>query len=448
MHKLCKYLTLIIFNGDYSVLLEFRFGNFRSYRNAGMLSLVAGAGKEWHASNTFDTGLNAFPRLLRSGVLYGPNASGKTNLLRALQFFQAFVVGSASSPQPVATTPTATKDQRILVPPFLFDKATRDKPSEFEVVFVEKGVRYQYGFVVNAERVEREWLTAYPEGRPQRWFSREYSHRSKQFTWEIGSKLKGDHHVWRNATRPNALFLSTAIQLNSAQLQPVFHWFQQRLVVVVANSFFNTGITYGLAENSEGKNKLMKFIRAADLGIDDIAVTRQELPAGMVPVPGIPIMGNANGAGGPQFIRLQTLHKVVGDKELATLELGDESAGTQKFLKSAGAMLKVLSEAQVLFVDELDTSLHPLMVRFLVRLFHSNKTNKNNAQLFFTTHDTSLLDADLFRRDQVWFLEKDKTYSSHLYPLTEFSPRVEEVLGKGYLKGRYGALPFIGELRI
>lgn len=430
------------------MLLEFRFGNFRSYRNAAALSFVASAGKEWQASNTFDSGQGAFPRLLRSGVLYGPNASGKTNLLLALQFVQAFVAGSASSTGPAASTPTATKDQRILVPPFLFDKATRDKPSEFEVLFVEKGVRYQYGFVVDTERVQREWLIAYPQGRPQRWFSREYNPRSKQSTWEIGNKLKGDHHVWRNATRPNALFLSTAIQLNSAQLQPVFHWFQQRLVVVVANSEFNIGLTYGLAGSLEGKNKLMKFVRAVDLGIDDIAVSHHQLPAGIVPVSGIQIMGRANGAGGPQIIRLQTMHKVVGAKELASLELGDESAGTQKFLMSAGALLRVLSEAQVLFVDELDTSFHPLMVQFLVRQFHSDKTNKGNAQLFFTTHDTSLLDADLFRRDQVWFLEKDKTSSSHLYPLTEFSPRVDEALGKGYLKGRYGALPFIGELRI
>lgn len=159
-------------------------------------------------------------------------------------------------------------------------------------------------------------------------------------------------------------------------------------------------------------------------------------------------MEPAPGGPRPELLRIQALHKVIGSDDLVALDLSEESEGTKKFINSAGAWIKVLSNGEVLFIDELDNSLHPLMVRFLIGLFHSSKTNKKNAQLFFSTHDTSLLDGDMLRRDQVWFVEKDKRNATRLYPLLEFSPRKDEALGKGYLKGRYGALPFIGELRV
>ncbi|MEK7856639.1 MAG: ATP-binding protein, partial [Acidobacteriota bacterium] len=280
---------------------------------------------------------------------------------------------------------------------------------------------------------------------PQRWFEREYSPKSKTYSWEIGSKLKGDHVVWRNSTRSNALFLSTAIQLNSAQMRPIFNWFQKRLSVIAASTQLNPGLTFELFNKPGGKDQLINFIQIADLGIDDIAVKRDSIPAGLVVTPGVQIMAPGPGAKAPEFLRMQTLHKIAGSKEFATLELAEESNGTIKLISAAGAWLKVLANGEVLLIDELDNSLHPMIVRFLIGLFHNTKTSKNNAQLLFSTHDTSLLDGDIFRRDQIWFIEKDKQNASRLYPLTEFSPRKEEALGKGYLKGRYGALPYIGE---
>ena len=125
----------------------------------------------------------------------------------------------------------------------------------------------------------------------------------------------------------------------------------------------------------------------------------------------------------------------------------DESDGTQKLFAFSGPWLDVLEKGRILFVDELDTSLHPLLVRFLIENFHNEKTNKNNAQLVFTTHDTSILDTDLFRRDQIWFVEKDRENATKLYPLSDFSPRKGEAIEKWYLKGRYGALPVIRDLR-
>jgi hypothetical protein len=373
--------------------------------------------------------------MLRSSVIYGPNAAGKSNLLLAIQFVQAFILGSAA----------LQEGNRILVKPFLFSESSRRGTSEFEVILVENRVRYQYGFTVDPERVHREWLIAYPKGRPQRWFEREYNPKNKTYLWEIGSKLKGDHAVWRNATRSNALFLSTAIQLNNEQMRPVFSWFQNRLSVIAGSTTLNPGLTFQLFDKLGGKDQLISFIQTADLGINDIAVKRDSIPVGLVAPPGVQITDPGRGEKRPEFLRMQTLHKIAGSKELATLDLAEESTGTIKLISAAGAWFKVLENGEVLLFDELDTSLHPMIVRFLIGLFHNTKTNKKNAQLLFSTHDTSLLDGDLIRRDQIWFIEKDKQNASRLYPLTEFSPRKEEALGKGYLKGRYGALPYIGE---
>jgi len=417
------------------VLIEFRVTNFRSFKDTQILRMTASAATEWKSSHTFASGEPSFPRMLRSCVIYGPNAAGKTNLLLGLQFVQAFILGSAA----------LQEGNRILVKPFLFDERSRRGASEFEVMFVEKGVRYQYGFSVEPERVHREWLIAYPKGRPQRWFEREYNPKSKTYIWDIGSKLKGNHVVWRNATRSNALFLSTAIQLNNEQMRPVFNWFQNRLSVIAGLTQLNPNLTFQLFDKPGGKERLVNFIQTADLGIDDIAVKRDSIPAGFMLQAGVQITSPGPGAKAPEMLRMQTLHKIAGSKEFATLELAEESAGTIKLTNAAGAWLKVLANGEVLLFDELDNSLHPMIVRFLIGLFHNMKTNKNNAQLLFSTHDTSLLDGDLIRRDQTWFIEKDKQNASRLYPLIEFSPRKEEALGKGYLKGRYGALPYIGE---
>lgn len=424
------------------MLIEFRAANYRSINESQTLSLVAGSGKERLKENTFESGLPGFPRLLRSAVIYGANAAGKTNLLRALQYMQSLVINSA----------TLQEGARIVHTPFKLSKAASEKPSEFEAVFAdEKGVRYEYGFSVDAERFHKEWLIAYPHGRPQNWFERTYRSKKKEYEWRFSTKLKGSPRVWRDATRGNALFLSTAIQLNSEQLRPVFQWFQKKLVLIFGNEIglpqLNPQLTYQLLEQSDGKQKLLRFVQAADLGIDDLAIQKVPLTAN--------VMAEGNLAHepqpaslGPTLIRITSFHKVGDTRISVPLDFGEESKGTRIFVHSAGAWLNVLNNGEVILYDELDTSLHPLMTRFLIRLFHGKTTNPHNAQLIFTTHDTSLLDSDLFRRDQVWFIEKDDKGGSQVYPLTDFSPRKDEALERGYLRGRYGALPFIGELKL
>lgn len=419
------------------MLIEFSAANFRSIKESQKLTLVAGSGKELLEQNTFDSGLPGFPRLIRSAVIYGANAAGKTNLVRALQFMQALVVTSA----------TFQEATRVTHNPFRLSKQTAARPSEFEITFAEAGVRYEYGFSLDAERFHKEWLIAYPHGRPQNWFERTYRANGKQYEWYFSTKLKGSTRVWRDATRANALFLSTAIQLNSEQLRPVFQWFQKKLVVIgTGGSEPNMGLTFKLFNQPDGKQKLMEFVRAADLGIDDLELQRATAAPTMAGVGNIVREPQPQGAVATLF-RVTSYHKATESKEHVPMDFGEESAGTQRLFNSAGAWLNVLKNGEVIFYDELDTSLHPHMTRFLIGLFQGKGKNQNNAQLIFTTHDTSLLDREVFRRDQIWFIEKDKKGASRLYPLSDFSPRKDENLERGYLRGRYGALPFIGELK-
>ncbi len=415
------------------MFIEFRVSNFRSIKDMQVLSMVASPKKELLAENTFKPGVPGFERLLRSAVVYGANAAGKSNLLLAFQFMQSLVANSGNmqegNPLPYA--------------PFKLSAKSKKEPSSFEVTFVAEGVRYEYGFSADAQRIRSEWLNAYPQGRPQHWFERSYNAKTQKFDWSISTKLKGKPSVWRDATRANALFLSTAIQLNSQQLRPVFEWFQKRAVVVgVGPSAFNQGLTLKLLDQAKGKEKLLEFVHAADFGIADLSLQKMpvRVQGGFVPP--------TSDSTPPTVIRVTAFHNSIDSSDKVEFDLGEESNGTQILFKSAGAWLNVLEKGEVLFVDEIDTSLHPHMTRFLISLFHNRKTNKNNAQLIFTTHDTSLLDSDLFRRDQIWFIEKDAKSSPHLYPLTDFSPRKDEALERGYLRGRYGAIPFIGDLQI
>jgi uncharacterized protein len=423
------------------MLIEFKVTNYRSIKETQTLSMVKSKYyDDLEEENCFDSGVGSLAKLLRTAVIYGPNASGKSNLIKSMQFMQNFVLLSHSHQE----------GQRINFTPFALATDLREKPSEFEVFFVHDDVRYQYGFSLNTDRVTEEWLIAYPEGKPQRWFERAYDKNIDKENWYFGSKFTGRRQIWQEATRKNALFLSTAIQLNNEQLKPVFNWFQQKLAVILPRGPINLNFSIDQCASEEGKAKVMEFMNSADLSISGINIELKKIPVSPEVLPsGIPqelkekMVKDLQEKGVP-LIRFQ--HQDDKD-EPVFFHISDESDGTQKLFAFAGPWLDVLARGCILFVDELDTSLHPLLVRFLIEVLHSSKTNPHNAQLIFTTHDTSLLATELFRRDQIWFMEKDNNNATKLYPLSDFSARKNEALEKRYLQGRYGALPFIGDLR-
>jgi hypothetical protein len=422
------------------MLIEFSIANFRSIRERQTFSLVASADSEHESRNAIalkDEGLS----LLRSAAIYGPNASGKSNLLRGLATLRQLVESTATKVQ---------EGQHLNVTPFLLSAKAAAKPSEFDIVFVaDDGVRYHYMCAVGADRVYKEWLVAYPNGRPQRWFEREYDAKTRAYDWWFGPNFKGERaerKVWQEFTRSNALFFSTAIQLNNDQLKPAFAWMTGKLIVLAAGVNWNRFLSLELLRQDTGKAQLMSYMRAADIGIDRLELLEEDLP--VTDLRGVSPRGIRNFGPPPNAKRVQVRawHKQVDSNEDVALDIQDESDGTRKLFEFAGGWIRALQWGATLFVDELDRSLHPHITRFLVDLFHGS-TNKNNAQLVFTTHDTTLLDTQLLRRDQVWFIEKDETHSSKLFSLLEYRPRKDEALERGYLKGRYGAVPLIGSLR-
>jgi len=422
------------------MFIEFSVTNYRSFLTTQSLTLTANTATELQEENSFVSPVSNLPRLLRSAVVYGPNAAGKSNLVQAIAFMKRFVLSSAKESQ---------EGEKIDATQFLFNRQSSQNPSEFEVLFIQDGIRYQYGFAVNAKRVTGEWLFAYPEGRGQKWFERNYDPETQKDVWYFGPKFTGRRKVWQEATRSNALFLSTAIQLNNEQLKPVFNWFDHKLHVIDQGGNLHPGFSTSECEKEEKKKKILKFMNAADLSITDIFLEKKEfstkdLPAEMPQNIKEEISKELDGK---KLTSLFFMHPSSDTGKDVALEFEEESAGSRKLFAMAGPWLDVLDNGLVLFVDELDTSLHPLLVRFLLNLFHNPETNRHNAQLVFTTHDTTVLDQTLMRRDQVWFVEKDAENATRLYPLSDYKPRKGEALQKGYLYGRYRALPFTGELR-
>ncbi|SPD72223.1 conserved hypothetical protein [uncultured Desulfobacterium sp.] len=422
------------------MLIEFSVTNYRSFLTTQSLKLTANTATELQEQNTFVSPLSNTPRLLRSAVVYGPNAAGKSNLVQAIAFMKAIVLLSAKQSQ---------EGEEIDVTPFLFNMQSSLDPSEFEVIFIQDGIQYQYGFAATTKRITGEWLFAYPEGRAQKWFERNYDSKTQEDIWYFGPKFTGRRTIWQEATRSNALFLSTAIQLNNEQLKPVFKWFDDKLVTLGQKESLNIGFSISECEEEEKRRKILEFMNAADLSISDILLEKREFSLDDLPdeMPQHLKDEIVRDLEGKKLTRVSFLHPSSDNGKDVALELTEESAGTRRLYALAGPWLDVLENGLVFFVDELDTSLHPLLVRFLLGLLHNTETNRFNAQLVFTTHDTTVLDQTLLRRDQVWFVEKDDNNATRLYPLSDYKPRKGEALQKGYLYGRYGALPFPGELR-
>jgi hypothetical protein len=416
------------------VLIQFSVANFRSIKDRQTLSLAKAKGNELADSNTFTPGVPGSVPLLRSAAIYGPNAGGKSNLLAALKAMKQIVVNSASVRQ---------RGDKLPITPFMLDVKTASAPSEFEVEFIAERVRYQYGFAANEQRIFEEWLVAYPKGQAQRWVSREWDEKQQRYDWVMGASLQGEKRLWQKSTRENALFLSTAVQLNSDQLQPVYDWFKTTLRLTNVSGW-GSGFSASLCEK-DGKQRILEFLKAADLNIQDILIKKELFDPNQLPddMPEAVKDMIAKEMEDKDIFEIRTLHKRT-DGELVAFDFEEESDGTQKLFSFAGPWIDSLKNGYVLFIDELHDNLHPKLVQFLVQLFHNKETNPNNAQLIFTTHETSILSQEVFRRDQIWFCEKDENQTTLLFPLTDFSPRKgRENLELAYLSGRYGALPYI-----
>jgi uncharacterized protein len=429
---LCSLCAKIKKIGGVDMLIEFRVRNFRSFGQESAFSMVASSDTDLIDTNTIGTGIPSVPRALRSAVIYGANASGKSNLLRAMQLMRGVVLES------VLLKP----EQPFNVAPFRLDEKLKNEPTLFEVTLVIDGMRYQYGFEFTPSRIISEWLLVYQTRKPQRWIDRRYDPQTGKETFEFSPSLAGQKRAWQEATRPNALFLSTAVQLNSEQLMPLHRWFRDFLIVLPDGGVLPFDYSTNLIRTPEGESAVRLMMAAADIAISSIkAITKK----GFIQQVKFDMSYGASETSHQEgeFLLPQFTHSVGSNS--AEFEYGDESQGTQKLFALAGPLLDIIKQGKTLVIDELDRSLHPLLVRQIVRTFQDPALNSSGAQLFFTTHDTTLLDQTLLRRDQIWLAEKTAEQSSILVPLSEFSPRKGEALEKGYLAGRYGGVPILDQ---
>lgn len=405
------------------MLIRFRVRNYRSIRDEQELSLVA-SGLTEHAESLVTVKQYDF-ELVRSAAVYGANASGKSTMVHALSFMRSAVVDSH---------PVWSPEGGVERTPFAFAYECMSEPSVFVVDLLVDQIRYEYGFSVDSDRVLEEWLYAYPKGRRQEWFSRE----GDDFTFS--RLMAGENRAISTLTRPNSLYLSAAAQNNHDLLSPIHRWFSSRLSIVDDESRRTLAARVSVqCRDRAFRRRVYEILHAADLGITEIQYNDFDSLRQLL---GEEMWIKAVSFLAPDEVLVQFRHGTASAS--FSLPFGEESAGTRAIFGLAGAIVDVLDAGGTLVVDELDRSLHPHLALEVLKTFNDPATNPNNAQLIFNTHDTNLLDPDLLRRDQVWFTEKGDDGATRLFPLTDFRARKYENLQRGYLQGRYGAVPTIG----
>ncbi|TRX42170.1 AAA family ATPase [Flavobacterium restrictum] len=402
------------------MLLEFTVGNFLSFKDKKTFSLEAGSISE-HKDNVVKEGKY---KVLRSAVIYGANSSGKSNFIKALDFMVTTVKNSSK----------LNSTDKLNAKPFLLNTETENQPSFFEMLFTESNNRYRYGFELDNDKIHSEWLYILNENskKEELYFIRNIDGIGVA---DIFDEAKG----LENKTRDNGFFISVSDQFNNKIGMLLMRSFKDiwiRSGIDHKDSLAMTDVIYTSETND--KNDLLSFIKKLDFGFTKFEIEN---------VDNISFRD-----------RIVTKHKVYDINGNVVNELDfklsdQESSGTNKIFDLAGFIIYTLRFGLILIIDELDSKLHPILTQEIIKIFNNPETNPNNAQLIFTTHDTNLLGANLFRRDQIWFTEKDDFEATDMYSLLEFKDedgntiRKDRSFEKDYIRGRYGAIPYITNLQ-
>ena len=418
------------------MLLQFTVKNFLSIKDEVTLSMVASKDSSFEDNLLPYEDGKKIKNALKSVVIYGANASGKTNVLKALKFFTWLIKNSHEMQQ----------GRKIPRDIFKSDKEYKNEPSEFQVIFIHNNIKYLYGFSVTEDEVIDEYLYYYPNGRQSIIFERERDEYKFTIDVERQSELKNKFHS------KNKLFIATESLWEYEKAKVPFEWLSSYLNIFINHDGLE-GYTVSSMHNDEKINLLVKkYIKLADVGIDDIAVDIKKsddiinsdvfkLLSEDVKSQLLKKVQDAN------IIDIKMIHKAKDKEGNITnykFDIDEESDGTQKFFGLLGPWINALLNGYTIVIDELDIRLHILLVKKLMGMFLDPDVNKNNAQLIFTTHDTNLLDSDLLRRDQIWFTEKKEDKSTDLYSLYDFGGVRKSIsIEKGYLQGKYGAIPVL-----
>jgi len=431
--------------GGFKMLIEFNVKNYRSIKDEMTLSMVASNSDKTSLPNNLVRGILKSDNLLRSALIYGANASGKTNVLLALNFFKRHVLKSANNP----------KGKGIIFEPFRLEDTFNKKPTEMSIVFLKNEIKYIYEISFNKERVVYEFLQLYKSNRPMVLFKRYFNkpkvkdiskyHKINEYYYYFPNHTKKQKDI-ADKTNENTLYLSKTRTENFKPTDDVYQWFDD--LVFMGPDSISEDFTLRLSEKSEKyKNLILNALNAADFGIDNFKsesklVSFEEFPEQVKSF----FAQNPNIKHSNKLLRNEFW---IYHKGKPFDFIREESEGTKRIFSLIGPIIDVLEKGKVIIFDEFEVKLHPDLNKFILELFHNPLQNKYNSQLIFTTHNTNLLDLDIIRRDQVWFTEKNpKTCATELYSLLEFKPRKDKNIERGYLAGKYGALPFIKKSEI
>jgi hypothetical protein len=419
------------------MLIGFKFENFRSFLAEQSFSFSTSADRTHEATHLMPTGMKAVPKISRAAIAFGPNASGKTNLLLALATFRDLVLHSTAFSE-------AQFSERHT--PFKFGPSA-SQATRFEIDVLLEHVRYRYCVSYDAKRIRAERLLVYRTGKSQRWFDRHWDAAAQRDEWApFSPNFNGPREMWRKATRPKALFLTTAAQLNCELLAPLKDWIEHRLEVLFPADMSDLNRIAARIQDAQVKSRILGLLRAVDIHVDDVRVAEQP-PHGasgpVVPPIGAPAYFHAGGT----RRSIEFLHAREGWLPM-WLDSVFEAAGTRRLIGLFGPLLQAIEIGKLLLIDEFDVGLHPLVARYLIQLITDPRASDRGAQLLLTSHNTTLMDLDILRRDEIWLVQSDEKRSSTLSPLLRSSPRKHELISKNYLRGRYGAVPAIrGEAR-
>ena len=425
------------------MLIQFSVRNFRTFKEKATLSLIASNyDKETRETENISDRNIYNLRILKSAVVYGANASGKSKFIEALMFMKNLAINSSKESQ---------KGEEIEVEPFKLNNESEKQPSEFEVIFLFKKEMFRYGFEVDKDKIVSEWLYHKPKTKEVELFYRDL----QKFDTHTRNFPKGATLVREDLIRNNALLLSVAAQFNDATCENIIEWFKNLKTISGLKEEGYQGYTMGKTKDPKHKERILELLKAADLGIQDIKLEMLDvtkLPKEMPKELREMILKQSKEDKAEFFSDILTTHKKFDNskKHIGNTSFSlddDESFGTRKFFALTGPVLNAIENGYTLVVDELDSKLHPNLVCKIVSLFNSQKLNPKNAQLIFNTHDTNLLSSGLFRKDQVWFTEKDKYGEAKLYSLADFKSdtvRKNEAFEDNYIRGKYGAVPFLG----
>ncbi len=414
------------------MLIEFRVENFRSIKNEVCLSMIPSSIRNL-SDNLIDTKMRDPPRLLKSAVLIGQNASGKTNVLFAFETLKQMILSSDKH----------NVGDKLPYTPFKLNTEFSTKPTHFIINFIVDNCEHQYELVHNSERILKEKLVRFTKIRRERIiFIRE-----KEFEFGVDPE---EQEVRSKQTPENVLYLSRASSLGYEPIRRIFSWFKDVLYTIGPTDLIHTDKTIAfMNQNSKCKTRVLQALKNADLDIQDItARTRKYKEEELKDAPDIfrEILLEKGS------VDLKTFHQPVGNNAGEPIKFdffSEESDGTQKFFHLLGPLFNTLKKGRIIVIDELDVKLHPGLQNYLIRMFHDPEMNNKGAQLIFTSHSVVFLDdIDVFRTDQIWITDKQEDKSTSLISLHSYAERSDRRLFRKYMLGKFGGLPHLGDERI